>query len=286
MGAMSGERVAKVIARAGVCSRREAERMIADGRVAVDGEVLESPAVTVGPDNRITVDGQPLPAPEPPRLWRFHKPAGLVTTARDPRGRPTVFDRLPRDLPRVMPVGRLDLASEGLLLLTNDGALKRRLELPATGWTRRYRVRVFGRIEPDRLAALAEGVRVGGIDYGPIQARLDSRSGANAWLTVRLAEGKNREIRHVCEQLGLQVNRLIRVAYGPFQLGKLPRGAVEEVPPSVLADQLGLSPASPKTGRAKAKPRPTKPARRKIRRKAAAETSRTAKQRAHHRGSA
>ncbi|MDX1576076.1 MAG: pseudouridine synthase, partial [Kiloniellales bacterium] len=221
-----GERVAKVIARAGLCSRREAERLIAEGRVAVDGVILESPAVTVGPENRVTVNGQALPAPAPSRLFRYHKPSGLVTTARDPQGRPTVFGALPEGLPRLMPVGRLDLTSEGLLLLTNDGALKRRLELPATGWTRRYRVRVFGRVEPERLAALAKGVRVSGIDYGPIAARLDSQQGANAWLTMALTEGKNREIRRVCEHLGLTVNRLIRIAYGPFQLGKLKPGAV------------------------------------------------------------
>jgi 23S rRNA pseudouridine2605 synthase len=261
----AGERIAKVIARAGVCSRREAERMIADGRVAVDGKPLTSPAVTVGPDSRVTVDGHPLPAPEPPRLWRYHKPAGLLTTARDPQGRPTVFEHLPGNLPRVMPVGRLDLTSEGLLLLTNDGALKRRLELPATGWTRRYRVRVFGRVEEDRLASLAEGLRVGGVDYGPVLQRLESQRGANAWLTMRLTEGKNREIRRICESLGLQVNRLIRVAYGPFQLGKLPRGAIQEVPPSVLAEQLGQTTAARKTGRAKAKPRPVKPGWRKAR---------------------
>jgi 23S rRNA pseudouridine2605 synthase len=254
-----GERIAKVIARAGLCSRRAAERLIAEGRVAVDGRVLDSPAVTVGPANRVSVDGRALPAAEPPRLFRYHKPPGLVTTARDPQGRPTVFDRLPTGLPRLMPVGRLDLASEGLLLLTNDGALKRRLELPATGWARRYRVRVFGRVEPDRLAALAKGLRVSGVDYGPIAARLDSQQGANAWLTMSLSEGKNREIRRVCEHLGLQVNRLIRLAYGPFQLGKLEPGAVAEVPAKVLAEQLGEAPPARKIGTAKAKPRPRKP---------------------------
>ncbi len=265
MTGTGGERVAKVIARAGLCSRREAERLIAEGRVAVDGVVLESPAVTVGPDNRVTVNGQALPAPEPPRLFRYHKPSGLVTTARDPQGRPTVFGALPAELPRLMPLGRLDLTSEGLLLLTNDGALKRRLELPATGWTRRYRVRVFGRVEPERLAALAKGCRVSGIDYGPIAARLDSQQGANAWLTMSLAEGKNREIRRVCEHLGLKVNRLIRVAYGPFQLGKLDPGALAEVPPKVLAEQLGEAPPPRKVGTAKAKPRPKKPGTRKPR---------------------
>ncbi len=258
-----GDRIAKVIARAGICSRREAERLIAEGRVAVDGRVLESPAVNIGPEARVTVDGRPLPEPEQPRLWRYHKPPGLITTARDPQGRPTVFERLPPELPRVMPVGRLDLASEGLLLLTNDGGLKRRLELPATGWTRRYRVRVHGRVDEDRLAALAQGVSVEGMNYGPIAARLDSRRGANAWLTMSLAEGRNREVRRVCTHLGLEVNRLIRVAYGPFQLGKLGRGAVEEVPRRVLAEQLGKRPGVRKTGTAKAKPPPRKPGWRK-----------------------
>jgi 23S rRNA pseudouridine2605 synthase len=267
-----GERVAKVIARAGLCSRREAERLIAEGRVAVDGVVLESPAVTVGPDNRVTVNGKDLPAPEPARLFRYHKPPGLMTTARDPQGRPTVFDRLPEGLPRLMPVGRLDISSEGLLLLTNDGGLKRRLELPATGWTRRYRVRVYGRAEPAKLAALAKGVRIGGIAYGPIAARLDSQQGANAWLTMGLSEGKNREIRRVCEHLGLQVNRLIRVAYGPFQLGHLEPGAVAEIAPKVLAEQLGEAPPARKIGTAKAKPRPNKPGARN-RRKASADAA-------------
>ena len=237
-----GERIAKVIARAGICSRRDAERLIAEGRVTVDDAVLHSPALAVGPDARITVDGKPLPALEPPRLWRFHKPAGVVTSTRDPAGRPTIYDRLPADLPRVMPVGRLDLSSEGLLLLTNDGALKRRLELPATGWTRRYRVRVYGRPDPKQLEGLAKGIRIGEATYGPILATLDSRTGANAWLTIRLTEGKNREIRRICEHLGLRVNRLIRLAYGPFQLGQLPAGGLEEVPRRVLLDQLGLAP--------------------------------------------
>ena len=263
MSEADAERIAKVIARAGICSRREAERLIAAGRVAVDGRVLESPAVNVGPEAKVTVDGRPLPEPEQPRLWRYHKPPGLITTARDPQGRPTVFDRLPPDLPRVMPVGRLDLASEGLLLLTNDGGLKRRLELPATGWTRRYRVRVYGRVDEDRLAALAKGVNVEGVSYGPIVARLESRRGANAWLTMSLAEGKNREVRRVCNHLGLEISRLIRVAYGPFQLGKLQRGAVEELPRRVLAEQLGKRPGVRKTGTAKAKPPPRKPGWRK-----------------------
>ena len=262
----SGERIAKVIARAGLCSRRAAERLIAQGRVTLDGAVLDSPAVSVGPEARIAVDGDALPAAAPTRLWRYHKPAGILTTASDPQGRPTLYDRLPGALPRVMPVGRLDLNSEGLLLLTNDGGLKRRLELPATGWARRYRVRVYGRVEDKALAALSKGVTVAGVDYGPITARLDSRSGANTWLTMALSEGKNREVRRVCEHLGLKVNRLIRIAYGPFQLGKLAPGGLEEVPAKVLAEQLGAAPgkAAPggrKTGRgwAKAKPRKTKP---------------------------
>lgn len=234
-----GERIAKVLARAGLCSRREAERWIADGRVAVGGRVLTTPAVTVGVGDVVTVDGRPLPGKEPTRLWRYHKPAGLVTSHRDPQGRPTVFERLPDTLPRVVSVGRLDLASEGLLLLTNDGGLARRLELPATGWVRRYRVRVFGAIDEDRLAALDKGVTIAGVRYGPIRARLDRRQGANAWLTVAITEGKNREVRKVMEHLGLTVNRLIRVAYGPFQLGHLARGAVEEVPGKVLREQFG-----------------------------------------------
>lgn len=233
-----GERVAKVLARAGLCSRREAERWIAAGRVAVDGETLATPAVLVTAESRVTVDGEPIPAAEQARLWRYHKPPGLVTTHRDAQGRPTVFERLPPTLPRVVSVGRLDLNSEGLLLLTNDGGLARRLELPATGWTRRYRARVHGPVDEARLAALEKGVTVSGVAYGPIRARLDSRRGANAWLTVSLQEGRNREVRKVLAHLGLQVTRLIRVAYGPFQLGKLPRGAVRDVPAKVLREQL------------------------------------------------
>jgi 23S rRNA pseudouridine2605 synthase len=261
-----GERIAKVIARAGVCSRRQAERLIAQGRVALDGKALDSPAVTVSPDARITIDGEPLPAPAPARLWRYHKPKGLITSARDPRGRPTVFEALPPELGRVLSVGRLDLNSEGLLLLTNDGALKRRLELPASGWTRRYRVRVHGRVEPKRLESLARGVTVAGVDYGPIQAALERQSASNAWLMVALAEGKNREVRRVMEHLGLAVSRLIRVAYGPFQLGRLAPGALAEVPAKVVAEQLGLKGGGGrKPGTAKAKPRPTKPGARKKR---------------------
>lgn len=237
------QRIAKLIARAGLCSRREAERWIADGRVAVDGAVLDSPAVTVTAANRVTVDGKPVGAPERSRLWRYHKPPGLLTTTHDPEGRPTVFDKLPTGLPRVLAVGRLDLTSEGLLLLTNDGGLKRRLEHPSTGWVRRYRVRLHGRVTDALLGRLATGVTVDGMRYGPIEAKLDSQKGANAWLTMALREGKNREIRRVCEQLGWTVNRLIRTSYGPFQLGGLKRGDVEEISRKVLQEQLGREPA-------------------------------------------
>jgi 23S rRNA pseudouridine2605 synthase len=207
----------------------------------VNGKRLDSPAVTVTDSDRITVDGQPIPAKQAARLWRYHKPRGRVTTARDPQGRPTVFDDLPADMPRVATVGRLDLNSEGLLLLTNDGELKRRLELPATGWTRRYRVRAHGEIDPVALAPLANGIAIDGIRYGSVRAALDRQQGRNAWLTMSLTEGKNREVRRICEHMGWQVSRLIRVAYGPFQLGNLPPGAVEEVPAEVLQRQLGRS---------------------------------------------
>jgi 23S rRNA pseudouridine2605 synthase len=247
----SAERVAKRIARSGLCSRRDAERLIAAGRVAVDGEVLQTPAVTVTAANLVTVDGEPLPALEQPRLFRYHKPAGVLTAARDPEGRPTIYDRLPDGLPRLMPIGRLDMGSEGLLLLTNDGGLKRRLELPATGWLRRYRVRVHGRIDEARLAALEDGIEIDGFQYGPIQAALDRVQGSNAWLTVALREGKNREIRRVLEHFGWPVNRLIRLSFGPFQLGGLAADALEEVPAKVLQEQLGarLSQESPSRGK-------------------------------------
>lgn len=240
-----GERIAKRIARAGIASRRDAERMIAERRVSVDGEVLDSPAVLVTEASRIMVDGVGLKAAAPTRLFRFHKPAGVLTAARDSSDRPTIQDRLPKGLPRLMPVGRLDLASEGLLLLTNDGALKRHLELPATGWLRRYRVRVFGHPRLADLAALAEGVTVDGITYGPIQARLDSQMGDNAWITVSLREGKNREIRKVMAHLGLEVGRLIRIGFGPFALGKLAKGAIEEINGKVMREQLGEALAPP-----------------------------------------
>lgn len=237
--AEKGERIAKVLARAGLCSRREAERWIAAGRVAVNGLVLTTPAVTVTAKDAVVVDGEALPTKQPSRLWRYHKPAGLMTTHHDPQGRPTVFDALPARLPRVVSVGRLDFNSEGLLLLTNDGELERKLELPATGWTRRYRVRAFGTVDDETLAKLKNGITISGVRYGPIRAAVDSKKGANAWITVALTEGKNREVRRVLEHLGLTVNRLIRTAYGPFQLGHLEEGEVEEVPGKVLREQLG-----------------------------------------------
>ena len=232
------ERIAKVIARAGLCSRREAERWIETGRVKLDGKVLESPAVTVTATSKIIVDGEPLPLKDEQKVWRYHKPAGLLTTHSDPEGRPNLFDSLPEDMPRVISVGRLDLSSEGLLLLTNDGELARQLELPASGWLRRYRVRVHGRVDEKILDELINGVTIDGVHYKSIQATLDRQQGANAWLTVSLIEGKNREIRRVMEHLGWSVSRLIRTAYGPFQLGKLAKGNVEEVRGKVLKDQL------------------------------------------------
>ncbi len=234
----AGERIAKVLARAGLCSRREAERWIAQGRVSVDGQVIDSPALNVTPDADILVDGAPVPDRQPTRLWRYHKPAGRLTTRHDPEGRPTIYDGLPPELANVITVGRLDMNSEGLLLLTNDGALARRLELPATGWIRKYRVRVHGTVDPKALERLADGVTIHGIRYGSITATLERQVNANAWITMALREGKNREIRRVMEHLGYSVSRLIRTSFGPFQLGKLARGAVEEVPARVLKSQL------------------------------------------------
>jgi len=235
----TGDRIAKVLARAGVCSRRDAERMVLSGRISVNGTVLESPAYNVTDKDKILVDGKPLQASEPTRVWRYHKPRGQVTTARDPEGRTTVFDSLPKDLPRVISIGRLDVNTEGLLLLTNDGALARKLELPATGWARRYRVRAHGRTDQAKLDALQKGIKVDGVQYGPIQAHLERDKGTNIWIAMTLREGKNREIKRVLETLGLDVNRLIRTSFGPFQLGDLAEGAVQEIPARVLADQLG-----------------------------------------------
>ncbi|MBX9777385.1 MAG: rRNA pseudouridine synthase [Xanthobacteraceae bacterium] len=234
-----GERIAKAIARAGLASRREAEAWIAAGRVTVNGEKIASPARNVTPDDRVVVDGKPLPVRERTRLFLFHKPRGLVTTHADPQGRPTVFSVLPKHLPRLISVGRLDANTEGLLLLTNDGGLARTLELPATGWTRRYRVRANGKVTQLRLDRLRHGIEIDGVTYGPIEARLDREQGANVWLTFAMREGKNREVKNVLGHLGLAVNRLIRVSFGPFQLGELPEGAVEEVRTRHLREQLG-----------------------------------------------
>jgi 23S rRNA pseudouridine2605 synthase len=232
-------RIAKAMARAGLCSRRDAERWILAGRVTVNGEVLQSPARDVGPQDVVKVDGRPLPTAEPVRLWRYYKPKGLVTTHRDPEGRPTVFDRLPEGMPRVISVGRLDFNTEGLLLLTTDGALARHLELPATGWLRRYRIRAHGTVTQADLDRLRQGVELDGVRYGPIEAALDREQGSNVWLTLGLREGKNREVRKVLASLDLQVNRLIRISFGPFQLLELEPGAVEPVKRRVLAEQLG-----------------------------------------------
>jgi len=245
-----GDRIAKVLARAGVASRREAERMIEAGRVTVNGKPITSPALNVTAKDRITVDGKPVSEPEPSRLWLYHKPAGLVTTTRDEKGRATIFDNLPGDMPRVMSVGRLDLNSEGLLLLTNDGGIKRKLELPATGWLRKYRVRVNGRPKDEDFAPLRQGLVIEGERFQPMTVSLDRQQGANAWLTIGLREGKNREIRRAMEDIGFTVNRLLRVSYGPFQLGSLKQGEVEEIRRRVMRDQLGLD----------AEPAPNKPA--------------------------
>jgi 23S rRNA pseudouridine2605 synthase len=241
----AGGRVAKALARAGVASRREVERLIEAGRVALNGRVLTTPAVKVAPGDVLTVDGNVVSDAEPTRLWRYHKPVGLVTTHKDPHDRPTVFQALPEALPRVISIGRLDLNSEGLLLLTNDGDLARALELPSTGWMRRYRARARGRTDQAKLDRLKDGITVDGVRYGPVEAKLDKvkqgpdgTTPANVWITVTLAEGKNREVRKVLEALGLTVNRLIRLSYGPFQLGILGQGQVEEVGPRVIREQL------------------------------------------------
>ena len=232
-------RIAKAIARAGLCSRRDAERWILAGRVSVNGKILDTPAFTVGPSDRVVVDGSPLPTSQAPRLFLYHKPAGLVTTARDEKRRPTVFAHLPHGLPRVVSVGRLDINSEGLLLLTNDGGLARYLELPAIALKRCYRMRLNGPVNPARLARLRHGVAVDGVRYGPMEARLEGpHRGSNLWLVITLREGKNREIRKVMAHMGLQVSRLIRTAYGPFQLSHLPPGAAVEVPPNTLKEKL------------------------------------------------
>ena len=236
----TGDRIAKFLARAGVASRREVERMIAAGRITLNGEILDTPAVKVTETDTITVDGNPIGAPEKLRVWRYYKPIGLVTSDSDEKGRRTIFDALPDTLPRVMTVGRLDLNSEGLLLLTNDGALKRKLELPATGWVRKYRVRVNGYPTDDLLEPLRRGITVDGESFRPMAVTIDRQQGANAWLTVGITEGKNREIRRAMNAVELSVNRLIRTSYGPFQLLTLEPGEVEEIRMKVLRDQLGL----------------------------------------------
>ena len=246
------ERIAKVLARAGIASRREAERLIEAGRIAVNGKTITSPALNVTPADRITFDGKPVEPADIPRLWLYHKPEGLVTTAKDEKGRRTVFDALPETLPRVMSIGRLDIGSEGLLLLTNDGGIKRRLELPSTGWLRKYRVRIHGTPEDSAFAPLRRGLTVDGERFRPMDVVLDRQQGANAWVTVGIREGKNREIRRAMEAIGLPVNRLIRISYGPFRLGELKPGEVSEVKGRVLRDQLGLD-ATPR--RAGGKPR-------------------------------
>lgn len=238
MNVLKPERIAKVIARAGVCSRRDAERYIEQGRVCVNGTVLTSAAVTVGQDDVITIDQKPLPEKEKTRLWRYHKPAGILTSHKDPQGRPTVFDSLPASLPRVISVGRLDMNSEGLLLLTNDGQLARQLELPSTAWTRRYRVRIHGEMTQEIVEKLKNGVCVDQVFYKGVQVVIDKKQGSNMWLTVALKEGKNREIRKLMDFFGLQVTRLIRISYGPFQLGNLEKGAVDEVPSKILKEQI------------------------------------------------
>lgn len=233
------ERLAKFMARSGVCSRRDAEELIKQKRVTVNGEIIDTPAFKVEGSEKILLDGEKLPDIEQTRLWLYHKPAGLLTTHKDTEARATVFDHLPAGLPRVISVGRLDLNSEGLLLLTNNGELSRKLELPENGWSRRYKVRVHGFVNKNKLADLAKGATVDGINYGPVKAELESQNGTNSWLIVTLNEGKNREVRKLMKSIGLEVARLIRLSYGPFQLGNLKKGEVREVPQKVLKEQLG-----------------------------------------------
>lgn len=233
------ERIAKFMARSGVCSRRQAEELILQKRVTVNGETVMSPAYNVEGTEKILLDGEKLPTVETTRLWLYYKPVGLLTTHKDTDNRPTVFDNLPAGMPRVISVGRLDLNSEGLLLLTNNGELSRKLELPENGWSRRYKVKVHGFVDLKKLAKLANGVTIEGVNYGPVKAELESEQGTNAWLTVTLTEGKNREIRRLMKSIDLDVARLIRLSYGPFQLGSLKKGEVKEVPGKVLQEQLG-----------------------------------------------
>lgn len=255
-----GDRIAKVLSRAGIASRREAERMIALGRVSVNGKIIDRAALNVTDKDRITVDGKLVGEPEKARLWLYHKPNGLVTTTRDEQGRATIYDDLPEDLPRVMTVGRLDINSEGLILLTNDGGIKRKLELPSTGWLRRYKVRIHGRPSDPDFEPLRKGLTIDGERFQPMQVTLDRQQGANAWVTVALREGKNREVRRAMDDIGLKVNRLIRISYGPFQLGQLKPGEVEEIRTRVMRDQIGLD-ASP-ADQPKLKPKAVKRTRR------------------------
>jgi 23S rRNA pseudouridine2605 synthase len=241
LAGQDGDRIAKWLARAGVCSRRDAERLIAEGRVKVDGAVQSTPAFKVGSGQKVAVDGKLVKQPDAARLWRYHKPTGLVTTHKDPEGRPTVFSKLPDSLPRVISVGRLDFNSEGLLLLTNDGALARQLELPASGWLRKYRARVFGRLEQKHLDRLKDGATIDGVNYGPVEAVLDRAHATYPWVTVAIKEGKNREVRKLLEHLGVKVARLIRLSFGNFQLGQLKPGEVEEVPARVVRLTLGAA---------------------------------------------
>lgn len=265
----SSMRIAKAIAAAGLCSRRDAERWIAEGRVVVNGKRIDSPALNVGTSDKVAVDGKALPTAQPVRLWRFHKPRGLITTHNDPQGRETVFDRLPADMPRVISIGRLDYNTEGLLLFTTSGELARHIELPATGWQRRYRVRGFGRVTQNDLDELKEGIVVDGVRYGPMEATLDSLQSGNCWLTIGLREGKNREVRKVLESLGLKVNRLIRLSFGPFELRDLPAGDIAEVQPKALAShfskdvaqRLNLPPGKVASQETTRPPRPQRPRR-------------------------
>ena len=235
-----GDRIAKVIARTGICSRRDAEKLIAEGRVKVDGVVITSPALNVTTTNLVMVNDKLLAEPEGARMWRYHKPSGLVTTHKDEKGRPTVFASLPKNLGRVVSVGRLDFNSEGLLLLTNDGEIARRMEVPSSGWTRIYRARLFGKINQAELDHLASGTTIAGVKYGPIVADIERSKGMYNWATVSLKEGKNREVKRVMESLGLRVARLIRTAYGPFQLGQLAEGQLEEIPARLWREKLGI----------------------------------------------
>jgi 23S rRNA pseudouridine2605 synthase len=239
MSEFEGERIAKVIARAGVCSRREAEQLILDGHVTLNHKILKTVAINVTDADQIRINGKSLPQKEESKLWRYHKPVGLVVSHKDPQGRPSVFDKLEQQLPRVVSIGRLDINTEGLLLLTNDGEIERLLELPSSGWIRRYTVRAYGKMDDAGLAKLTQGVEIEGVRYGPVEAKIEKSQGDNVWMNVAIREGKNREVKKICEYVGLQVNRLIRTSFGPFQLGDLKRGGIEEIPQKFWHEQLG-----------------------------------------------